>query len=190
MNVASGPQTQARRINVRIWCNIAAVIATLAAPADAATIGMVAGGGDGLSGVAATLRSNDLWRRDDSRVAYALAAEWQLGYWKARDPGRFATSVVDGSVTSVLTATFVAPRDLLCYLEAGFGVHLISRERIDPDRELGTNFQFGEFIGGGVRFGAERQYSIGARIQHVSNGGIASQNDGVTFAQLVLSRRW
>ena len=86
--VASGPQTQARRINVRIWCNIAAVIATLAAPADAATIGMVAGGGDGLSGVAATLRSNDLWRRDDSRVAYALAAEWQLGYWKARDPGR------------------------------------------------------------------------------------------------------
>lgn len=185
----SGPQTSVRRL--RFWLGLAAVLATMAAPAGAATIGVAAGSGDGVSSVAATLRSHDLWRREGgSRAACALAAEWGLSYWKAEDPGRFATSIVDGSVTSVLTVAFTAPRNLLGYIEAGFGVHLLSRERIDPDRELGMNFQFGEFIGGGVRFGEARQYSVGARIQHVSNGGLASQNDGITFVQLVLSRRW
>jgi hypothetical protein len=189
VKATSDPQPDVWRLG--FWLGLAAAFATLTAPADAATIGMVAGSGDGVSRIAATLRTRDLWRREGgSRAAYSLAAEWGLSYWKAEDPGRFATSIIDGSVTSVLAATFTASRDLLCYLETGFGIHLLSREHIDPDRELGANFQFGEFIGGGVRFGAERQYSLGARIQHVSNGGIASQNDGITFVQLMLSRRW
>ena len=76
------------------------------------------------------------------------------------------------------------------YLEFGFGLHLLSNTKIDTDRNFGCAFQFGEFLGFGADLGSERRYSFGVRVQHVSNGGICSDNDGITFAQALLQYRF
>ena len=56
------------------------------------------------------------------------------------------------------------------------------------DREMSTAFQFGEFIGGAIRFGAKGDYELGVRLQHVSNGGIKHPNDGITYPMVTLTR--
>ena len=56
-------------------------------------------------------------------------------------------------------ASGVAP-----YPEASVGVNLLSSTRINDDREFSTAFQFGEFLGAGVAFGARRQYDLGLRV--------------------------
>ena len=42
------------------------------------------------------------------------------------------------------------------YIEAGIGVHLLSRTTID-ERQMSTAFQFGELVGAGINFGDKRR---------------------------------
>jgi len=72
------------------------------------------------------------------------------------------------------------------YVEASLGAHLLSRRRINGNREFSTAFQFGEFVGGGVLFGPRQNFGIGVRLQHVSNGGIRNPNPGLTFTSVAL----
>ncbi len=75
------------------------------------------------------------------------------------------------------------------YVEGGAGIHLLSHTRID-ERVFSTSFQFGELLGAGVNFGDREQYSIGVRIQHISNGRIKEPNDGITFGEIRFAYRW
>ena len=72
------------------------------------------------------------------------------------------------------------------FLEVGAGVRLLTSPRITSDFTLGTAFQFAEFAGVGLQFGAHQQYVAGYRFQHVSNGGIKEPNPGINFSQLYL----
>ncbi len=45
------------------------------------------------------------------------------------------------------------------------------------DRQLGTTFQFGEYLGVGVAFGERRQFAEALRLLHESNCGI-NRSDG------------
>ena len=121
---------------------------------------------------------------------YALANEYQLGLWHGRQRAAEDRQLFDGSVSAVLTVRAPERMAWAPYLEAGFGGHLISRTHIDTDREFSTAFQFGEFLGLGTDIGERNQYSLAARIQHVSNGSIHKPNDGVTFSQLVVQYRF
>ena len=47
-----------------------------------------------------------------------------------------------------------------------------------------SNFQFGDHVAGGVRFGDKGQYDVQLRLQHLSNGGIKHPNPGINFAIL------
>ena len=67
------------------------------------------------------------------------------------------------------------------YVEGAIGFHLLSDLRITSGRRFSTNFQFGDHLGAGVRFGP---HDVGIRIQHVSNGGIARPNPGINFLVL------
>lgn len=66
------------------------------------------------------------------------------------------------------------------YTSLGIGFRYITRTRLD-DTELGTHFQFGEVLALGWRFGSRRQWDLSTAIQHISNGGISSDNDGFSF---------
>ena len=70
------------------------------------------------------------------------------------------------------------------YLEASLGVHLLSKRHINGNREFSTAFQFGEFVGAGLLFGARQNVGLGLRLQHVSNGGIKNPNPGLSFASV------
>ena len=73
---------------------------------------------------------------------------------------------------------------VLPYLEGGFiGLHLISPTFIYTGRKFGSAFQFGNHIGFGVRFGEHRQFDLGYRFQHMSNGGIKMPNQGINLSQ-------
>ena len=67
------------------------------------------------------------------------------------------------------------------YAEVGVGAHLLSRTQLRGGPSLGTAFQFGEWLGAGMRFGAGRALELGLRIEHLSNAGIKLPNDGLTF---------
>lgn len=64
------------------------------------------------------------------------------------------------------------------YVEIGAGVHYLS-ETVLANRQFGSNWQFGERLA----VGSLPAGRIGWRVwlEHVSNGGFATSNNGVTF---------
>jgi len=169
-----------------LWLSCVAGISLLSIPAQAADLALIGGQGDEVTVGAAAIRMRD-WKAwtPGGRWHYALAGEWQVGWWNAQQADANASSLVDGSLTAVLTMRPAEGAKSAHYLEFGFGLHLLSEHEI-AEQSLGTRFQFGEFVGAGTHFGPRRQYALGARLQHVSNGRIAEPNDGVTFLQLVV----
>src|SRR5258708_2445212 len=148
-------------------------------------VSLVYGQGNSVDVFGAELRTSE-WRRwqlgDTWRVsAYGTGS---VANWRAREHTE-NKELWDFGVVPVLRlerrGAAAAP-----YLEASFGGHLLSRRRINGNRELSTAFQFGEFIGGGVLFGPRQQYGFGARLQHISNGGIKNPNPGLTFLAATL----
>jgi len=123
----------------------------------------------------------------------ALGEDWVLssyvlgraGYWGSLDDHPRAGAVYDFSVTPVLRLQY-AGRSMSFFLDLGVGLHALTHTHINQDRTFGTAFQFGEFLGPGVRFGPDGRYEVAVRVQHVSNGGIRNPNDGLTFGTVVL----
>jgi len=152
---------------------------------------LIQGQGDDVEVAAAALRMAEWksWRRGD-RWRYSLAPEWQIGVWHATQSGINGARVIDGSLTGVLTIRPSSSDRSPYYMDVGFGVHMLSHVRISDERNFGSSFQFGEFLGLGADLGERRQYSLAARVQHVSNGGIKKPNPGVTFMQVVLQYRF
>jgi hypothetical protein len=155
--------------------------------AGAADLLLIDGEGDDVGVIGAAVRTPE-WKSwpPIGRWRYSVSGEWQLARWNAQQADAKVSTIVDGSLTAVLTMRPLAGMLSNSYAEAGLGVHLISHQSINQDRDFGTSFQFGEFLGIGTHLGARDQYSIGMRIQHVSNGSIKQPNDGVTFAQAVV----
>ena len=63
-----------------------------------------------------------------------------------------------------------------CYSLAG--PTFISSRTLDG-RDLGSQFTFQDFLGGGVFLGAEKHVAIGVKINHYSNGNLFPENAGV-----------
>ena len=55
---------------------------------------------------------------------------------------------------------------------------------------FGSSFQFGDHIGGGIRFGDKGQYDVGYKYQHLSNAGIKQPNQGINYHILRLQYRF
>lgn len=110
------------------------------------------------------------------------------GYWEV-SAGRLshdARAGQNGNITDIgFTPVFRWQRDDLkgFYLEGGIGAHYLSRTSLG-DKRLSTQFQFGDHVGFGYRFGAKGALDVGFRYQHLSNGGIKKPNDGLNFQQI------
>lgn len=160
-------------------------------PARSADLVLIGGEGDRVEVVAAALRTRE-WKTwtSNERWIISLAPEWQIGFWNAKQSGINERQIVDSSVTGVLNIRPRVTGYLPYYVDIGFGVHMLSHTRISDERNFGSSFQFGEFLGVGADFGERRRYGVAARIQHVSNGGIKRPNPGVTFAQISMFYRF
>jgi hypothetical protein len=138
----------------------------------------------------------DLWRigfqKWDRRWfvdrPWTLGAYWdvQFGRWQGPlERGQRAENEVwDIGVTPVFRLERAQRAVLAPYAEAAIGFHLLSDLRINYRRAFSTNFQYGDHIGVGTRFGERYRYDLSVRLQHLSNGGLAHPNPGINFLQL------
>ncbi len=101
---------------------------------------------------------------------------WQtsIGIWRGdRD-------VFNASLTPILRLQYLAlGPDVLPYLEGAVGFHYISETRM-KNRVLSTNFQFGDHLGVGIRFG-RNGLDLCYQFQHLSNASIKRPNAGINF---------
>jgi lipid A 3-O-deacylase len=110
-----------------------------------------------------------------------LGGYWdaQVGYWKSGAAGG------NGIVDLGLTPVFRWQRDDLrgFYVEGAIGFHYLSSRRYTATTQTSTNFQFGDHIGMGYKFGDKQAWDMSVRAQHMSNGSIKRPNPGQNFLQ-------
>ncbi|MBI5889185.1 MAG: acyloxyacyl hydrolase [Nitrosomonadales bacterium] len=130
------------------------------------------------------------WRNDGD---WQVTGFWEasLGSWRGFRPNDNNQTITEIGITPVFHFVPNAFSDwggTEPYLEVGLaGVHLISPAFIYTDRKFGSAFQFGNHVGFGVSLGARRQFGLGYRFQHISNGDIKQPNQGINFSQLHLN---
>jgi len=138
----------------------------------------------------------EMGRGDDQTNAIRLAGTWQWrkerlldrgwrlsGYWEV-SLGAWENSD-DSTSDFALTPVFRFEHhgEHVVYVEAAIGFHILS-QHISASRQFSTNFQFGDHVALGFRFGSHRRYDLGVRLQHISNGSIQEPNPGINFLLL------
>ena len=121
------------------------------------------------------------------RSRLVFVAAWSgtnLFFWRARAEHSRDKHLVDLGAAPVPRLEGSSARAFTPYLEASVGLNLLSQTRINESRHFSTAFQFGEFLGLGATFGANRRYDVALRVEHVSNSGIKEPNDGLTYSAL------
>lgn len=73
------------------------------------------------------------------------------------------------------------------WLEGGISAALLSRDRVDG-LDIGKHFQFISELG--LKFVLAPRFSVGYRLQHVSNAGTDSDNPGLDFATFEVSMHY
>jgi hypothetical protein len=132
-------------------------------------------------------------RRWFTERSWVLGAYWefQAGRWASElAPGEPPLELWDIALTPVFRLERAARTPLVPYVEAAIGFHLLSDLRVNSERRFSTRFQYGDHIGVGVRYGPRYRYDAGVRLQHLSNGGLASPNPGINFLELRLAYRF
>jgi hypothetical protein len=110
--------------------------------------------------------------------------EASLGTWRGHSVTGGNQTVTDVGLTPVFRLQQKKPGEFAPYAEAAIGFHLITPTLIYANRRFGSAFQFGDHVGLGVRFGGHRQFDLGYRFQHLSNGGLKKPNQGINFNQI------
>ena len=84
------------------------------------------------------------------------------------------------------------PRGLAAgwFAEGGIGVNSISPRYQNGTRKFSTEFNFGDHIAVGWRFGERGEHEIALRVQHFSNCGTREPNPGENFVQLRYVQRF
>jgi len=111
------------------------------------------------------------------------------GYWEA-SLGRWSAEHDDGRQHSAwVTQAGITPvirleRSNGWFVEGGIGAYVLTPVYQSGDKRFSTTFNFGDHIGAGLRFGADRQHEVALRLQHFSNAGIRHPNPGENFVQI------
>lgn len=135
---------------------------------------------------------------------WRVGAQWEVFKWFEGSPwlltnyvelsaGSWHATDVDGQhdigdigLTPVFRLQKANLGNFIPYAEIGVGFHGLSSTNITKLRQFSTNFQFGDHVGVGLRFGEGSKYDLGYRYQHLSNAGIDTPNPGINFHQLRL----
>ncbi len=136
------------------------------------------------------------WKWDKSWLNeghWGITGFWEasLGSWRGYKPDANNQTITDIGITPVFRLAQKVGSGMMPYLEGGLlGMHLISPTSIYSGRNFSTAFQFGHTVGFGVSLGEHRQFDLGYRFQHLSNGNIKKPNNGVDFNQIHLAYRF
>ncbi|MDE2311408.1 MAG: acyloxyacyl hydrolase [Betaproteobacteria bacterium] len=137
------------------------------------------------------VRVGALWNWDKSWLNdgdWHITGFWDasLGQWRGKSSVGNNQTVTDIGITPVFRFEQKNPSGMAPYVEGAIGFHLISPAFIYANRKFGSSFQFGDHVGFGVRLGDRRQFDLGYRYQHLSNGSIKEPNHGINFNQIHL----
>ncbi len=144
----------------------------------------------GLGNMVQMSRVGALWKWDRSWLNdgdWQVTGFWEasLGSWRGYKPENDNQTITEIGITPVFHFAPKNASGMAPYLEGGFvGMHLISPTYAYTKRKFGSAFQFGNHLGFGVSFGERRQFDLGYRFQHLSNGDIKQPNQGINFSQL------
>lgn len=105
-----------------------------------------------------------------------------LSHWKNRSRHRTNREVFDIGLTPTLRMEGAESASLSPYAEIGVGLHMLSHSSVSAFRRFGSSFQFSEHFGAGFRFGTRRQFDLGYRFEHISNGGLQPPNKGINYS--------
>lgn len=145
-------------------------------------VALVAGASSEASivGVAWALRApNALAEWPAARLFWGIEAD-ALNIHSRRGRPIGAADIATIGATPNLRVEWTQQR-LAPYAELGIGAHFLSHTSLRGGPHLGTAFQFGEWLGAGLRFGVRRALELGLRVEHISNADIKLPNDGITF---------
>jgi lipid A 3-O-deacylase len=130
------------------------------------------------------------WQKSwPARGGWNITGFWDalIGHWHGRESVAQNRNIVEVGGGPVFRLSPASSASVLPFLEYGFGFRLLSRTRINRDREFSTAFQFANHIGAGVRFGPDRRYDLMLRFQHISNASIKKPNDGINLSEVRLA---
>lgn len=142
----------------------------------------IGSGEEGVTRVGAALQW-DWEKRWFEEGNWFLSGYWELSmsYWDGDSGDTGNDSLTEIGVTPVFRLQkYPSPDSMTPYFELGIGAHLLSDSDIG-DKEMSTNFQFGDHLAFGATFGEKQQFDISYRFQHYSNAGIESPNPGINF---------
>lgn len=111
---------------------------------------------------------------DASAVLSGRVARWSLPYESTPEHGLWNASVLPAlRIVSPFNGRSIV-------VEAGVGVHYLSGRSL-YHRQFGSNWQFGERFAVGTIGAGDNRIGWMVWLEHVSNGGFATSNSGVTF---------
>ena len=124
--------------------------------------------------------------------SWAISQNWQIGgfwdlsfgYWSNSSPQKTTNGISEIAFTPTFRLQQTNMGPFSPYLEGAIGFHLLSDTSVSQERRFSTQFQFGDHIGVGIRFGQKHAMDLGYRYQHLSNAGIKEPNQGINFHQL------
>jgi hypothetical protein len=105
----------------------------------------------------------------------ANIAWWRANQWEKIPDNRKNLAVI--GITPVFR--WEADDKLGFYADAGIGASLFSSVYKNTHRQLSTAYEFADHVGVGYVF--DKNWELGARLQHYSNGGIKHPNGGVNL---------
>jgi hypothetical protein len=123
---------------------------------------------------------------------FYVGGQWELSasYWDARHDGKTGIgSLADFGITPIFriqtddTWLGVHP-----FLEGAIGAHITTEDGLG-DADFGSYFEFGDHLGGGIRFGDKGQYELNYRYQHLSHLA-GHPNPGINFELVRFGYRW
>ena len=168
------------------------ILASMAYPAaaraaeDSIALGGVYGYGDhtriyGVQVVWAPQKENEKLAQHDLGLRLTL----QVARWVASADDAQYHSLTDGSAMAELRYWLRADAPVRPFVEAGFGLHLLSHVHI-AQQNMTTAFNFGSQAAVGITFGDRGRYELAALVHHTSNASIKQPNDGLTYGGIRL----
>ncbi|WER48093.1 acyloxyacyl hydrolase [Cupriavidus sp. WKF15] len=129
---------------------------------------------------------HDLWATSSQSLRLRLGVEASAGIWNPHGSG--GNTLGDLGLTPILRLQGGGSSGV--FVEAGVGVHVLSRTHISDEKVFSTAFQFGDRVAVGYRFGDALDSELALRLQHYSNAGIKEPNPGINFFLLQYSARF
>ena len=111
---------------------------------------------------------------------------WALGTYIEANAGVLTADGESGFVGSVGPGLYISIKEMV-ELSMGINPTVISKDEFG-DEELGGPFQFTSHIGLNIIF--MHHYSLGYRLQHMSNAGFYDHNPGVNMHMLEVEYRF